>query len=371
MSSAQIHLPGLTSRQKLVLRLVVREYTRSATPVSSKVLVDQYGLKVSSATIRNELARLEELGLLTHPHTSAGRVPTDAGYRYFIEYLMPERELPLTERRRISHQFHQLGLELDQWLQLSAAILADTVRNAAVVTAPRGPQVRFKHLELISTYGNSVLLVLVLQNGVVRQHGLVTRQPVSQEALSQVSDRLSALCRGLQAHEIESLTDELTAFDREVLQLVAACMRDLDRAASVEAYREGLRHLLSQPEFADSTAVSRAMSLLESDWLAASILPQVTATNGVTVLLGHGGEGANVGEYGLVLSRYGVQQELVGALGVLGPVRMNYETVIPAVRYMASLLSELIWGLFGPGEVDGLDLEGKAGQGKGEVASNG
>jgi heat-inducible transcriptional repressor len=342
----------------LVLRLVVREYTRSATPVSSKVLVDEYGLDVSSATIRNELARLEELGLLTHPHTSAGRVPTDSGYRFFIEYLMPERELPLTERRRISHQFHQLGLELHQWLQLSAAVLADTVRNAAVVTAPRAAKVRFKHLELISTYGSSVLLVLVLQNGIVRQQGLVSPQPMTQEKLSEISDRLSALCRGLEVHEIEAHLPTVSPFEREVLELVLTCMRDLDRSASVEAYREGLRHLLTQPEFTDSTAVGRAMSLLESDLLSARILPQVIASDGVTVLLGQDHEGLNLGDYSLVLSKYGVKRELVGALGVLGPVRMQYELVIPAVRYMSSLLSELVWGLFGPGEEGGPEVTG-------------
>lgn len=355
MPNTNSDLPELTSRQKLVLRLVVREYTHSAMPVSSKTLVDAYGLDVSSATIRNELARLEELGLLTHPHTSAGRVPTDAGYRFFIEYLMPERELPLSEQRRISHQFHQLGLELHQWLQLSAAILADTVRNAAVVTAPRASRVRFKHLELISTYGNSLLLVLVLQDGTVRQQGLMARQPMSQERLSQISDRLSALWRGLETGEIETRADELSDFEREVLQRVLFCMRDLDRSASVEAYREGFRHLLAQPEFADSSALNRAMRLLENDWLASRVLPQLSATDGVMVLLGHDREGTSLGDYGLVLSQYGVKPELVGALGVLGPVRMQYEIVIPAVRYMASLLDELIWDLFGSGEAEQID----------------
>ena len=342
--------PDLTLRQRLMLSLVVREYTQTAMPVGSKSLVSQYGLDISSATVRNELARLEELGLLDHPHTSAGRVPTEKGYRYFVEHLMSQRELPLAERLRIRHQFHQLGLELNQWLQLSAAILADTVHNAALVTAPRAPQARFKHLELIATYGNAILLVLVLQDGTVRQQGLFAREAIGQTDLSNMSDRLSAMCRGLAAADIRAQDGELSSFEKEVLELVANVMDEVDRSAVVESYHEGIRHLLEQPEFHDSASFSPVMRLLESDWLVTGLLPGVFASNGVTVIIGGSSGRLNVGDLGLVLSRYGVDQELVGALGVLGPIRMHYERVIPAVRYMAQLLSGLIWDLFGPGE---------------------
>ena len=343
-------LPDLTARQKQVLGLVVRQYTSTAVPVSSGSLVGYAGLDVSSATIRNELARLEELGLLTHPHTSAGRVPTGAGYRYYVENLMPERELPLSEKRRIQHQFHQLGMELNQWLQLSAAVLADTVRNAALVTVPKAPEVRFKHLELIATYGNAALLVLVLQDGTVRQQGLVARETVDQEVLSNISDRLSAMCRGLSASEIQALSSsDLTEFEMAVLRLVAGCMKEVGGSVSVEAYREGLRHLLAQPEFHDTASVEQAVRLLETEWLAARLLPQVMAADGVTVIIG-GSTTLDLGHCGLVLSRYGVQQELAGVLAVLGPIRMHYEWAIPAVRYMSGLLSNLLLSLFGPGK---------------------
>jgi len=333
-----------------MLGLVVREYTQTALPVGSKGLVSQYGLDISSATVRNELARLEDRGLLSHPHTSAGRVPTESGYRYFVENLMPERELPLTERLRIRHQFHQLGLELNQWLQLSAAVLADTVRNAAWVTAPKAPTAHFKHLEMIATYGNAILLVLVFQDGTVRQQGLLAREAIGQVDLSNMSDRLSAMCRGLAPAEIRDLDGELSGFEKEVLGLIASAMVEIDQSAAVESYHEGVRHLLEQPEFRDSANIGQVMRLLESDWLAPSLLPGVFAADGITVIIGGGSGRLDSGDLGLVLSRYGVDQELVGALGVLGPIRMHYERVIPAVRYMAQLLSGLIWDLFGPGE---------------------
>jgi heat-inducible transcriptional repressor len=140
----------LTQRSQTVLRLVVREHIRTAAPVSSKAISERYGLGVSPATIRNDMADLEEKGYLTHPHTSAGRVPTEKGYRYFVEKLMGESQLSPDERRTISHQFHQARLELDQWMRLSAAVLAHNAQSASLVTAPKSSRCRVKHLELVS-----------------------------------------------------------------------------------------------------------------------------------------------------------------------------------------------------------------------------
>ena len=134
-------MDGLTPRQQTILGLVVREYVNSASPVSSRALVERYDLGISTATVRNELARLEELGYLDHPHTSAGRVPTYQGYRYFVERLMTERALPRTEQRMIAHQFHQARQHLGAWLPLASSVLAKAAQAAAILTAPRRPAV--------------------------------------------------------------------------------------------------------------------------------------------------------------------------------------------------------------------------------------
>nr|NIV38779.1 HrcA family transcriptional regulator [Anaerolineae bacterium] len=150
----------LTPRQRTILGLVVRDYVAHTAPVSSRALVENYGLQVSTATVRNELARLEELGYLTHPHTSAGRVPTHKGYRHFVERLLGEVELPLQERRTIVHQFHQARRDFEQWMPLAASVLARTGRGAALVTVPQATQSCYKHMRLISTQGRMVLLIL-------------------------------------------------------------------------------------------------------------------------------------------------------------------------------------------------------------------
>jgi heat-inducible transcriptional repressor len=164
----------LTERQQSLLALIVRAYTETAKPIGSKKLLDRYNLNISSATVRNEMAMLTDAGYLRQPHTSAGRVPTEAGYRYFVRGLLGDPELPNAEKRLISHQFHQAHADIDEWVRLSASVLAQHSHVAALVTTPRPERAIFKHLKLIATQGQQVLLVLVLQGGDVRQQILTS-----------------------------------------------------------------------------------------------------------------------------------------------------------------------------------------------------
>ena len=188
--------PDMTPRRQAVLGLVIRSYVERGSPVGSKSFVQSYGLDISPATIRNEMAALEEMGYLTHPHTSAGRIPTESGYRYFVEHLLGETELPLPEQHMIRHQFHQARLELDQWVRLAVAVLAHTTRKAALATPPRSHESRFKHLELISLRDTLVLLVLVLLGGTVKQQMLTLDEVVEQETLSRLSNEINDRFRG-------------------------------------------------------------------------------------------------------------------------------------------------------------------------------
>ena len=165
----------LTERRKKILNIVIQEYTQTAQPIGSSAIVNKYNLGVSAATVRNDLAALEKEGLLTHPHTSAGRIPTDAGYRYFVHNLLAKNalnnsaELAVTEQRTIRAEFQRVPPEMDQWLRLTTAVLARTSNSAALATAPRAPQSRFKHIELVGIQETKVLLVLVLHGGIVKQ----------------------------------------------------------------------------------------------------------------------------------------------------------------------------------------------------------
>jgi heat-inducible transcriptional repressor len=338
----------LTPRQKMVLRLVVREYVRNAVPVSSRRLADRYGLEVSTATIRNDLARLEDLGYLTHPHTSAGRVPTVEGYRFFVGRLMGEVSLPLQERRTIIHQFHQAPRGLDQWMPLAASILTRTSRGAALVTAPLAVQTAFKHLQLISTQGRMVLLVLVLRGGIVTQQILNLAEPMEQGDLSAASDRLNKMCDALSADEVRALFEEMPSFDAEIARFVVGVMDHNEQRAAGVVYRDGLSALLQEPEFSGGENAQGLVRVMEERNRLDTILEDVLGPDvgSVRVLIGGEGRWEDLEMCSLILARYGVAGFATGALGVVGPIRMAYGRAISGLRFVAELLSDMVYDMY-------------------------
>jgi heat-inducible transcriptional repressor len=340
-------MEALTDRRQAVLGLVVRQYIATATPVGSKTIVEQYGLGISSATIRNEMAYLEEQGYLTHPHTSAGRVPTEKGYRYFVERLMGEAELPLAEQRTIRHQFHQARLDLEQWMKLAAAVLARTAHSTSLVAAPTVAQCRFKHLELIAAHGDRLLLVLVLRGGMVKQQMLTLTHPAAQEKLNQVANRLDDLFTGLRADQIVASSYRLAPLEEQIANLVIEMMEEAEARCSGEIYRDGLLNIFRQPEFGEIESVRPIIRILEEQSLLEAILAEVLSASGVQVIIGGEGRWDELSECSVVLAPYGEAGRAVGALGVLGPMRMRYGRAISTVRYVANLLSDLIYDLYG------------------------
>lgn len=338
----------LTPRQETILGLTVREYVKGASPVSSRVLVERYGLPVSSATVRNELAYLEETGHLTHPHTSAGRVPTHEGYRYFVERLLGEVELPLRERLTIVHQFHQARQNMEQWMPLAASTLARAAHGAAVVTAPQSDVTRYKHLQLIATRGVGVLLVLVLQGGTVKQRMLSLAEPLTQGELSQASERVNQLCAGRSSSEIDGeLAGQghgLPALEVDIARLVAEIMERVDARSAGPIYSDGLSEVLQQPEFSGGEKAQQMVRVMEERSFLRTVMHEALSPEigNVRVLVGGEGQWERLQACSLVLARYGVTDFSTGALGVVGPTRMLYGRAISAVRLVAELLSDLV-----------------------------
>jgi heat-inducible transcriptional repressor len=348
----------LTSRQQLILGLVVHEYiaseteaedgTRRVQPIGSKMLVERYNLDLSPATIRNELAKLEEQGYLTHPHTSAGRIPTDSGYRYFVETLMGDTELPQEERRTIEHQFHQARLDLEQWMKLAASVLARTSGSAAIITPPRAPEARLKHMQLISTQGRLVLLILVFMDGAIKQEMLTLADPLPQAELDAVSARFNTLFNNRTTDEIKARRSDLSTLENDVINHVIDIMRRADQWAAADVYRDGLSEVLRKPEFEDRESAEGLLKVFEEHSLLEDVLS--TALNpsmsGVQVVIGSEGRWAELRDCSLVLSRYGMPDRMTGALGVVGPTRMPYGRTISAVQYVSVLMTNLISDIF-------------------------
>jgi heat-inducible transcriptional repressor len=290
------------------------------------------------------MASLTDAGLLRQPHTSAGRVPTEEGYRYFVRQLIGETELPTEEKRLIRHQFHQARGEVDEWVRLAASVLAQHSHVASLVTAPRPEKTFFKHIELISTQGRQVLMVIVLRGGEVRQQMLTLAEEIPQERLDEWAGQITQAYAGMDASLLATQESRWTGLAKDVLRLVAEVMARADAVSSGEIHRDGLTNVLAQPEFADSESARHALAVLEERSFLEEVLAKALSPSigGVQVVIGGEGAWEELKDCSMVLARYGAPEYATGALGVLGPIRMSYGRTISAVRYVAGLMSDLV-----------------------------
>lgn len=331
----------LNERRSTLLNLIIEDYVETALPVGSQYIVRRHRIPFSSATIRNEMARLEEEGYITQPHTSAGRVPSDKGYRYYVEALMSEEQLGRDERETIRHQFHQAERDLEQWFQLAAAVLAQQLHNFAVVTAPRSRETRLKHVQLVSLHEWSALLVVVLQEARLRQQVISLRQPMDQATLTVVANRINEQHGGLEADGIRRHPQPPSEFEEHIVECVVDLM-DQESLALGDVFRDGVREVLSQPEFARSERMLDLVDILEQRTLVAAMPIRQIDEDGISIVIGSENAHESMQDCSVVLARYGRTSGASGVVGVLGPTRMRYSRTIPTVRYLAALLGDLI-----------------------------
>jgi len=259
--------------------------------------------------------------------------------------MMHNVELPEKIQHTISHQFYQARPDVDQWMTLAASVLANQSQGVSMVTAPHVEQTRCKHVELISTQGRQVLMVLVMAGGEVAQQILTLAEPVTQERLSQAASHLNSLLAGLTVDAIASLSARQDALEKDILTLIGQDMRRAVDQVSGEIYTDGLTNVLSEPEFSESDDARRALKIFEERSTLQSLLARTTVNSnigGLQVLIGGEGEWEDLRQCTLIIARYGVPGMATGTLGVLGPMRMSYARTIPTVRYVAALLSDLV-----------------------------
>jgi heat-inducible transcriptional repressor len=330
----------LTDRRSALLNLIVEEYVDTALPVGSKYIVGKHRMPVSPATVRLEMARLEEDGFITQPHTSAGRVPSDKGYRYYIESLMSEEAIPWEERETIRHQFHQAERAMEQWFQLAAAVLAHSVSNFAVVTSPRSNETRLRHVQLVPLQELTALLVVVLNEARIRQQVITLQEPMDEAALLGATARINERYGGLSLGDVLAQPEPLYGIDSMVVRAVAELM-DEESVALGDVFRDGVREVLSQPEFARSERMLDIIDVLEQRTLSNAIPIRQLGEEGISVVIGNENSNESLRECSVVVARYGKEGGPSGVVAVLGPTRMRYSRTIPTVRYLAALLGEM------------------------------
>jgi heat-inducible transcriptional repressor len=334
--------PELDPRAQQVLGAVIREYITTAEPVASTQLVRGYKLDVSPATVRGELAALEDAGLLTHPHTSAGRVPTDLGYRYFIETLMPSPSLGPEEQVTVSHQFQQALQDTAAWLRVAASSLARLTAEASIVTPPASTRTTLRHVEVVPIHERRVLLVAVADGGAVRQQVLELGTPTTAEQLRALSTRLTESLGGATATRVQDAVATERGADADITRALARILEEYDTVRAREVYVDGFQNIMAKPEFAESDRSRAMLSLFEDHTRLSEILPLDLGDGEVHITIGHEHRHESLRDCSLVIGRYGKSGDVVGFVGVVGPTRMDYARSIGAVRYVGSLMGDLV-----------------------------
>ncbi|MGE5620146.1 MAG: heat-inducible transcriptional repressor HrcA [Sphingomonadaceae bacterium] len=332
----------LTARQQAILKQVVEDYVLSAVPIPSDRIAGRAGLKVSSATVRNEMMELEELGLLTHPHTSAGRVPSDLGYRYYIEHLMTERGLTEMEEQMVAHQFHQVEAEVEEWGPLAAAVLAQMARTAALATKLHSLKNRVKRVELVSVQDDLVLVVLILRSGGLQQRLIRMDEPVARDELTRIANKLSDLLADQTSSQVARRVPTLVGLEQAFGSVVAKLIEQSETNWSDTIYYEGISFVSGEPEFDRAERLMQLMKVLHRGSALAPLFADVLDSGGLRVVIGRENETEEMRGCSMVLTRYGLTGEAAGVVGVVGPTRMRYWRAVSLVRFMASLLDRLV-----------------------------
>jgi heat-inducible transcriptional repressor len=343
---------SLDLRSESILRAVIEEYVSTAVPVGSESLVRRYSLGVSSATVRNILAELEMNGLLTHPHTSAGRIPTDAGYRYFVESISSTSQLAPVEQLMIRHQFGQVQHASEQWFRLAATTLAAANRTAGLATQAKPRAAHVRRLDLVSISERLASLIIVFREGALRQVLVTLAEPVEQQDLTRAAVILDGLMAGRTAVDAERALARIDGdgpigtLVRRVGERVLAAVRDYDSTGIEEVFSDGLLHVMEAPEFERSDKLRRVFAALENRAYLGELLHKVAGTGSVQVFIGAENAPEEMRDVSLVLAPYGEPGRAVGVVGVLGPTRMAYAQAIGTVRFVSTLMNELVQHIY-------------------------
>lgn len=336
----------LAIRSGKILNYIVRQYIEQAMPVPSQEIADRANLGVSSATIRNEMAFLEKEGYLIRPHTSAGCMPSDSGYRHYVESIESVM-LPQEDQHMISHTFHQIEEEVETWASLTATLLARLVHNTAVVSLPKSSDCKLKHVEFIAVHDTQALAVVVLDGAKVKQKLVHFSGAVTQATLSFISSKMNTDFEGMTAQKIIENRADQTPLEKQATDHLVEIMQDEDKQEYQDPYLEGWHFTLTQPEFAQSERSRSLMELVEGRGLLKVIIPGSLSQHGVHVIIGKENRNEAIQNCSVVICRYGLPEAATGTIAVVGPTRMPYTRTIPTVYYLSKIMTRLVAGLYG------------------------
>jgi heat-inducible transcriptional repressor len=337
----------LDDRKALVLRAIVSHYVRTGEPVASKTLVEGYKLRVSPATVRNDMMALEEAGFVYQPHTSAGRIPTDAGYRYFVDAWAADVRLPATESQQIRRFFGEPRWELEDSLRHTASLLSNLTHHAAVVFAPALDRSTVRHVELVRLATGRAMVVLVTDTGRVENHMLPVAETTTDREIDALATRLNKLAVGSPLEAVSALItkeeDSLPRDLRELAASIAGVLRaDHETKEGERVFLEGASNIVDEHNFADLETVRQVIGALEHRRLVLEVLADALGSNQVSVRIGSENPAAEMQFCSVVTAPYGTDDKWLGSIGVVGPTRMDYRRTMAAVYEVSAHLGRML-----------------------------
>ena len=339
----------MTERKKEILKTIINEYIMTAKPVGSRTLARKYDFGVSSATIRNEMADLEMEGYLEQPHKSAGRVPSDRGYRFYVDYLMELRDLSPEEAKTIKNNYSNKETEIQEIMDHTSNLLSDLTNYTSLALSPELKESIFRNLKLVPITQKKILIVLVTDTGVVKDKIIELPETLSEDELNEVERVLNDRLSGLSLYEINGKL--LSNIASQLAARISIAQKNIDLLKEElstnklspfgQVYLGGTTYILDQPEFSDLNKVKNMLSMLEHKQVVRDILDEEDKSE-LEIIIGKENEYEKIKDCSIVVATYKLNGRPVGKLGVLGPTRMQYPKVAGRVKYIADLLSEIL-----------------------------
>lgn len=336
----------MDKRKRQILQAITEDYIASAEPVGSRTIARKYGLGVSPATIRNEMADLEEAGYLEQPHTSAGRIPSDKGYRYYVDVLIQPVEPTVEERRRLWAEVHERARAVEEMIHRTARLLSMLTQYTSVVVTPRITETVCRHFQLVQLDDFHVLLVLVTEPGFVQNRIVTLDEPISPDEVTRLNAFLYDRLRGVAISDVtHTLIADLrsgintSSLFQTIMELLTS---GLDPRSDAKLYLEGATNIFEHPEFQNVERAKVVLGILDEEDIVLEMLSEASQRSGTAVTIGSEHRYVEMHECSMVTATYSMGDRVVGTLGLLGPTRMDYSRVIGILQFVSDSLSEVI-----------------------------
>lgn len=333
----------LKERKKKILEVIIKDYINTAEPVGSRTLSKRYNLGISPATIRNEMADLEDLGFLMQPHTSSGRIPTQLAYRYYVDEIMQIQKLAKVVRNDIHNGYLKITRELDNTMNHTAKVLSQLTNYTSVVLSPRVSCFNCKHVQIVPLIKERVLLIVVTYEGMAKNIEMTLSQEIDTTLALKLSNVLNSFLKNISFQEINmELVDqiqELSPDESNLLREILPVLRDTLMEEASDIHSVGLTNLFNYPEFSDVEKIRHLVNVIEEKPLLAGILSNDDTSQVINISIGDENDNENLKEFSIITTTYELEGKTVGAFGVIGPTRMNYDNVSSVLDYIRNELN--------------------------------